>query len=287
MSQTDRPDSRRPPHLLAASLTCGVVLLLATGLFALGGAPGYGLWVGGFVPFIYGIYLLVRRRPKWGIGLVLGSMLAGLVGLLLTPPPPAKVSADPATPAPSTSAPSTSAPASSAPPTSPPATSVAPTPAPPTTAPPKSDDGSGEVPWTKVTNGSWEYGDVGYGNPVEARLSDFRIRVTGKPTMTTADGGRTITIASPISVKKVRDRGFNTGDTPIGESEQFIFMPGPASTDLNEDYGEATVVDIKTPEKVGQATKGTVSFTAPADEIQDCYWMINRMTVAAWPGQKA
>ena len=143
------------------------------------------------------------------------------------------------------------------------------------------------MPWTKVTDGSWDYGDVGYGEPVEWRLSDYRITVTGKPAMTTADGGKTVTIASPISVEKIRDRGFNTAAPPIGESDYFIFMPGPANTDLNEDYGEDTQVDIPTPAKVGQTTKGTVSFTAPADEIQDCYWMINGQNVAAWPGQKA
>jgi hypothetical protein len=280
--------SRRPPRLLAAGITTGVVLLLAVGLLAIGGAPAFGLCVASIVPLLYGIYLLVRRRPRWGIGMLVGSILAFALGIVLTPTPdtgdatPPASSADASIPS---APPQTPSPTSLQPTTAAPPNTVKPTPSPPATALSSTQAATGDVAWTKVTNGTWEYGDVGFGEPVETRLSDYRITISGKPTMTTADGGQTVKITSPIAVEKIRDRGFNSPDTPIGESEQFIFMPGPANTDLNEDYGEGTVVDIKTPGKVGQTAKGTVSFTAPAAEIVDCFWMINREIVAAWPGQ--
>jgi len=93
-------------------------------------------------------------------------------------------------------------------------------------------------------------------------------------------------MTSPLVVTRVEDRGFGE---PIAESEHFVFVPGVADdSNMSEAYG--TLTDIVCEAETiaaGRSTSCTVSFAAPAREIQNSYWMVNGLKAAAWPGQIA
>lgn len=141
-------------------------------------------------------------------------------------------------------------------------------------------------PWTEVTDGTWNHGDFGLGQPNKMRLSDHAITITGPPTLTTSDGGATVRMTSPIRVERVQKPG-DADAGPISKSEFFSFQPG--FFDLNrhdEVYGNDVVVNCdREPGTVGEVAQCTISFVAQADEIQNSYWLINRSSMAAWPGQ--
>lgn len=80
------PPDKPPVGLKPMLIIVGSILL---GLGALGfvsGGGGVGLWCAGFVPFIWGIVWLVKRRAKHGLAALGGGLLAGMVGLALLPP---------------------------------------------------------------------------------------------------------------------------------------------------------------------------------------------------------
>ncbi|MEV0110477.1 hypothetical protein AB0H42_29620 [Nocardia sp. NPDC050799] len=124
--------------------------------------------------------------------------------------------------------------------------------------------------------------------PNKMRLSDYAITVAGPPTLTTSDGGTTVRMTSPLRLERVQEPGvYNDAGVPISESEQFMFTPGNESSDThNEAYGQDVVVHCdREPASVGETAECSLSFDAPAEEIQNLYWLINRETMAAWPGQ--
>jgi hypothetical protein len=142
------------------------------------------------------------------------------------------------------------------------------------------------VPWADVTDGSWAYGDASLGQPVTRPTSEYSISVSGSPSLTTSDSGETVKMTSPVTVARTEDLGFGER---ITESENFFFKPGVVDeSNMSETYGTLTDVlcDAETI-AVGESTSCTVSFTAPAREIQNSHWMINGQNAAAWPGQVA
>lgn len=141
-----------------------------------------------------------------------------------------------------------------------------------------------DAPWNDVTDGTWSGGDLALGQPATARLSDYAISITAVPTTTTRDGGATIKMSAPLSITRTEDRGY--GDD-ITDSERVYFVPGNYGyPQHNESYGiNPDFVCISEQLAVGEATTCTVSFIAPAHEIQNSYWEINGKKAAAWPGQ--
>jgi hypothetical protein len=163
-------------------------------------------------------------------------------------------------------------------------------PAPSTERPvvPEASTGSSEapspVPWVEVTDGAWDYGDASLGQAIKRPTSEYAVSVSGPPSLVTSDGGETVTMTSPLTVARVEDRGFGE---PIAESEHFSFVPGVVDdSSMSETYGTLTNVlcdaDVIAD---GESTSCTVSFTAPAREIQNSHWIINGSKAAAWPSQ--
>lgn len=114
------PGQTRPAHLRGVAIATAMVLVVFSGLFALGRIPSVGLWVASLVPFTYGLAQLIRRRQRWAKGLMGGAATMGLVGLVLVP---VTAPATPAVPAPVSSTDATVAsPVASAPRPSPTAT---------------------------------------------------------------------------------------------------------------------------------------------------------------------
>ncbi|MEV0544385.1 hypothetical protein [Nocardia salmonicida] len=139
-------------------------------------------------------------------------------------------------------------------------------------------------PWTAVTDGTWSAGDNALGQPVLFRYSDYAITVLAPPVLTTDDDGDTITMSSLITVERVKKLGEHE---PLDKSDHLSFAPGNESYPRHDEvYGDD--VDLACgdlPRQIGETTECVLAFTAPADEIQNSYWRINRSNAAAWPGQ--
>lgn len=138
--------------------------------------------------------------------------------------------------------------------------------------------------WTAVSDGTWKWGDVALGQPVTQRLSDYAITITATPTMTTNDGGKTITVSSRLSVTRVGDRGFGEDVT---DSERVFFVPGNYGYPQHDEvYGIDPDFECEIEQlTVGQTSDCIVAFRAPSEEIQDFYWEVNGQNAAAWPSQ--
>ncbi len=138
---------QRGPNIKRMLIITGAVFVLFAALGSLSGGWSLGLWIAGFIPFVWGIVQLFKRRPTHGLTAIGTSLAVGIVGLTLLPAPepaPATfaspVSASPtptpsATPSPSPTPTPTPSPTPEPPPPSP-ATTEAPPPAPTTQAPP-------------------------------------------------------------------------------------------------------------------------------------------------------
>ncbi|MFD4358047.1 hypothetical protein ACFWPX_36280 [Nocardia sp. NPDC058518] len=139
-------------------------------------------------------------------------------------------------------------------------------------------------PWTAVTDGTWTAGDNALGQPVLFRYSDYAITVVSPPVLTTDDDGETITMSSLIKVERVKKLGEYQ---PLDESDYLSFAPGNESYPRHDEvYGDD--VDLacgELPRQIGETADCVLAFTAPADEIQNSYWRINRSSAAAWPSQ--
>ncbi|WP_316318498.1 hypothetical protein [Clavibacter michiganensis] len=137
-----------------------------------------------------------------------------------------------------------------------------------------------------MTDGTWAYGDAALGQAITRPTSEYSILVSGAPTLTTIDGGETVTMTSPLTVARLEDRGFGE---PLAESENFFFVPGIVDeSNMSETYG--TLTDLRCEAETlteGESTSCTVTFTAPAREIPNSHWTINGLSAAAWPGQIA
>lgn len=82
------------------------------------------------------------------------------------------------------------------------------------------------------------------------------------------------------------DRGFGKD---ITESEKIFFAPGNLSYPEHEGvYGiDPDFSRDKEQVAAGEDAQFSVTFVAPAAEIQDPFWTINGQHAAAWPGQWA
>lgn len=146
--------------------------------------------------------------------------------------------------------------------------------------------------WAGPTDGVWLRGDYALGQairghelPAGSISSDYEITVTGVPSMTTTDGGKTVTMTSPLSVTRFQDLGYGQN---FSESERIFFESGqrPTSEQYNESWGTYTNIVCGLPSiSVGESTTCTVSFTTVPEAIVDSYWNINGSLAAAWPSQ--
>jgi hypothetical protein len=90
-------------------------------------------------------------------------------------------------------------------------------------------------------------------------------------------------VTSTFLVEHFEDHG---NEQTITGDESFFFIPGNGSHPEDESYGVYTKVkcaDERPP--VGGSTTCTVSFAAPPEEIQNFYWQVDGVRLAAWPGQ--
>jgi hypothetical protein len=140
-------------------------------------------------------------------------------------------------------------------------------------------------PWQGPTDGTWDHGDVGFQEPVEGRISDYRVTLVGLPEFGPLEDGRVV-VTGTFTVERFEARGYYDRGT-IRDDIKFGFTPGNLSyLRHNETYGMGPRVDCGRKKlAVGGSTTCRVSFAAPVDEIQDFYWWINGDRVAAWPGQ--
>ncbi|MFC6011129.1 hypothetical protein [Nocardia lasii] len=144
-------------------------------------------------------------------------------------------------------------------------------------------------PWTTVADGTWtQSGGIAIGQPVLSRYSDYAITVVDRPVLTTEDDGKTVTMFSLIKVERRRELGqYTSAGEALEKSDHFIFIPGNRSYPRHDEvYGLDVAVECgDLPRLVGEAADCAISFSAPADEIQNSYWEINGSDAAAWPSQ--
>lgn len=89
-SSAPRParSAGRLPNIKALVITTGVAAVIVGALFFAAGHGGFGLWLAGFIPFVWGVMWLLRNRFKPGLVAVGVGMVLGVVGLSTLPPPP-------------------------------------------------------------------------------------------------------------------------------------------------------------------------------------------------------
>lgn len=148
-------------------------------------------------------------------------------------------------------------------------------------------------PWTNApSDGQWPsdaYDRVPFGQltpvPSGGAFTEYQFAVSGPPQLTTSDGGKNVTITSKVTVQRVEDKGFDEG---IAGSQSFIFQPGTIAPENQQDESHGTDPNVTCQNdrpRVGETTVCDVSFTAPASEIRNSYWTINRWDVGTWPSQ--
>lgn len=138
----------------------------------------------------------------------------------------------------------------------------------------------GYVPNDAVSFGEWTPAPATPG-----AFDEYVFAITTPPALTTYDNGKTVTMTSTVSVRRVKDKGFNDGVS----DQSFLFSPGAYAPEnsQNEDYAEDTTVNCQKDHiAVGETTTCLVSFDAATSEIQDSYWDINQWSVGAWPSQR-
>ncbi|MFE3758667.1 hypothetical protein ACFXO9_30560 [Nocardia tengchongensis] len=141
-----------------------------------------------------------------------------------------------------------------------------------------------------MTDGTWQKTTgVALGKPSKTRYSDFEYTVTGPPTLTTVNKGKTVRMSSTLSVRRISPVGkYDRSSQEISKADKFFFTPGNLNIDThNEVYGNDVSLDCgASPAVVDDATDCLLSFDAPAAEIANSYWVINGIDMAAWPGQQ-
>lgn len=164
----------------------------------------------------------------------------------------------------------------------------------PTEAPTKSAEAkpSPDAPrlWSEApTDGTWETGDISYGQPTEIAqgaygpVGEHTFTISEPPTFTLAKGDQA-TMTSVLHVVRAHDRGFGNDIS----NEKIWFTPGGGDPPLSETYGTNTKLDCERMMLAeGESTTCNVSFTAPKDEMPNAFWTINGKKVGAWPGQLA
>ncbi len=149
-------------------------------------------------------------------------------------------------------------------------------------------------PWAAApTDGVWPgdaYDRVPFGGltpiPPGGAFTEFQFAVIEPPLLTTEDSGKLVTITSKLLVQRVEDKGFAGG---ISESQSFIFQPGTTSAQnmMDESHGTNPNVTCQNDRpRIGESTECSIAFTAPASEIPNSYWTVNRWDVGTWPSQR-
>lgn len=137
------------------------------------------------------------------------------------------------------------------------------------------------APWDGPKDGTWEYGDVGYGDTWSGR--EYHVTVVGLPEFGPLVDDE-VTVTGEFEVTRHADLGYYE---TVLDDLRFGFTPGNRHWERHhEGYG----IDVQShcdPEELNMGEVGTctVSFRAPIDEMQDFRWWISGRSVAAWPGQ--
>jgi hypothetical protein len=158
---------------------------------------------------------------------------------------------------------------------------------------PSSQPSELNVPWASApTDGQWPssaYDRVPFGQmtpiPPGGAFTEYQFAISEPPQLTTKDGGKNVTITSTVTVHRVEDKGFNEG---LAKSQSFIFTPGARAPENEQDESHGTDPKVTCQNDRPQIAETTVcelSFTAPASEIPNSYWTINRWDVGTWPSQ--
>jgi hypothetical protein len=158
---------------------------------------------------------------------------------------------------------------------------------------PSSQPSEQNVPWADApTDGQWpssSYDRAPFGQltptPPGGAFTEYQFAISEPPQLTTNDGGKTVTMTSKVTVHRVEDRGFGEG---LAKSQSFIFTPGATAPEnqLDESHGTHTTVTCQNDRpQTGETTGCELSFTAPASEIPNSHWTINRWNVGTWPSQ--
>lgn len=158
------------------------------------------------------------------------------------------------------------------------------------------------VPWSGATDGTWSARSAGethvpFGQTshtqTDSAASAFIFRIDSPPTLTTSDGGKTVTISSDVTVKRVQTAGNSTTadpEGPVSSSLKALFEPGELSAENSTDASHGTDPKVSCQQdqlKIGESTVCNLSFNAVASEIQDSYWWIDGLSMGAWPSQGA
>lgn len=135
-------------------------------------------------------------------------------------------------------------------------------------------------------DGTWSYGQVGFGETYVHYSLSFR--VAEDPKMTSDDGGKTVTVASVFEVTREDvDRELWAQVSDYG----FRFWSGnDPQRSATGDYGEAKAACEDTWIEVGDTTRCLVTFTpdSPA-EVEDFFWTledVRSVSFGAWPSQR-
>lgn len=118
--------------------------------------------------------------------------------------------------------------------------------------------------------------------------TDYTFVISSPPELTTYDDGKNVWITSTLTVKRVDNHDNFNGQDPVTRAMKVIFEPGETSDSYTMDESHGTHPDVKcTSDKltVGQSTTCTLSFKAPASEIQNSYWSVDGWNMGTWPSQ--
>lgn len=161
----------------------------------------------------------------------------------------------------------------------------------PTTSPPSAPQVTPSPPrettpaWSAPTDGTWEWGDVSFGERSDLLSWEYVVLIDSPPSVTRE--GDEVTVTSDVQVFREVDRGF--GD-PVSDDLQAWFEPGirDESNRMNEAYGRADFTCEDEHPAEGESTTCTATFTTKyPDEVQDFHWDIGRQSIGTWPSQIA
>jgi len=139
------------------------------------------------------------------------------------------------------------------------------------------------TPWAGPADGTWSFGDIGFEQPYKHLYDEWQVRVRGLPQFGQLQPDGQVTVTGSFLVERLEDHG--NGASAAGDNH-FFFRPGNRSHLDDESYGVYTTVKCDADQvAAGESTTCNASFTAPTDEMQNFYWIVNAKDYAAWPSQ--